>query len=115
MLQESPLYGVPVEVIADLCGVHLDTARRWKRHGTAPAPALALIKLKWECDLGAVAAAWAGWTVRHGELVSPAGDRFTPGLVLAGRYYREQSRAQDAARRRSETEQRQQPRNQSTE
>ncbi len=92
MLTESPLYGVPVAVIAERCQVHPDTARRWKRQGSAPAPALALIRALHEHDLGAVDGAWAGWTLRRGELVSPAGDRLTPGMVLAGKYYREMER-----------------------
>ncbi len=92
MLTESPLYGVPVDQIARACGVHLDTARRWKRQGSAPDAALRLINLLWSLDLGAVAEPWQGWTLRRGELVSPQGDRLTPGAVLAGRYHRERCR-----------------------
>lgn len=87
MLTESPLYGVPVAVIAERCQVHPDTARRWKRTGNAPAGALALIRVLHEQDLGAVDATWTGWRLRRGELVSPGGDRLTPGAVLAGRYH----------------------------
>jgi hypothetical protein len=93
MLTESPLYGVPVEVIARVCQVHPDTARRWKRQGNAPAGALALIRSLWEHDLGGISEVWAGWIVRQGELVSPQGDCFTPGMVLAGQYHRERSKA----------------------
>jgi len=87
MRMDSPLYGVPVEAIAATCHVHPDTARRWKRQGSAPAAALALIRLLWECDLGGLSAPWRGWIIRQGEMYSPAGDRLTPGLILAGRYH----------------------------
>ena len=93
MLTESPLYGVPVDVIARVCQVHPDTARRWKRQGSAPAGALALIRSLWEHELGGISATWTGWILRDGELVSPQGDRFTPGMVLAGKYHRDRSQA----------------------
>lgn len=96
MLKESPLYGVPVAVIAERCQVHPDTARRWKRTGNAPAPALALLRVLHDYDLGAIAPAWTGWCVRGGDLVSPEGDRFTPGMVRAGQYHRQ--RASDLER-----------------
>lgn len=91
MLTESPLYGVPAAVIAERCQVHPDTARRWKRQGYAPAPALALIGALHQHDLGAIAPAWAGWVLRDGDLVSPEGDRFTPGMVRAGKYHRQRA------------------------
>jgi hypothetical protein len=93
VLTESPLYGVPLDVITRACQVHPDTARRWKRQGHAPAGALALIRALWEYELGPVSAPWAGWCLRQGDLVSPQGDRFSPGLVLAGQYHRERARA----------------------
>jgi hypothetical protein len=92
MLTESPLYGVPLAVIVEKCGVHPDTARRWKRTGNVPAAPLALIRALYEHDLGAIDRQWAGWSLRHGELVSPAGERLTPGAVLAGRYHAEMVR-----------------------
>jgi hypothetical protein len=98
MLTESPFYGVPVEVIAAACEVHIDTARRWKRTGAAPAGAARLVRLLWDCDLGALAPSWQGWHLRKGELVSPAGDCFSPGSVLAGRYHRERCRTMERER-----------------
>ncbi len=98
MLTESPLYGVPVAVIAEKCNVHPDTARRWKRTGNVPAAAVVAIRALYECDLGALDRAWAGWILRRGELVSPAGDRLTPGMVLAGKYYRELERERTGPR-----------------
>lgn len=93
MLTESPLYGVPLDVITKACQVHPDTARRWKRQGHAPAGALALIRALYEHELGSVSPPWEGWCLRKGDLVSPSGDRFSPGTVLAGKYHRERARS----------------------
>jgi hypothetical protein len=92
MLMESPLYGVPVEEIARACGVHLDTARRWKRKGSAPLAAIRLIRALWEHDLGGVSRDWDGWKIVKGMLYSPEGEKFTPGDVKAARYYRDMVR-----------------------
>lgn len=76
--------GVSPEVIADLCRVHVTTARRWKRYGDPPYTALQLIKLFVEGELGVVDLKWANWRLREGKLVSD--DRvaeFTPGEVRA--------------------------------
>ncbi len=94
MLEQSPLYGVPLEEIVRACGVHPDTARRWKRQGAAPESALRLIRALWSFDLGALGEPWAGWTLAREDLISPEGDRFTPALVRSGAYYRELAREQ---------------------
>lgn len=76
--------GVSPEVIADLCRVHVSTARRWKRYGDPPYTALQLIKLLVEGELGVVDLKWANWQLREGKLASD--DRvaeFTPGEVRA--------------------------------
>lgn len=39
-------------------------------------------------ELAQLDAAWRGWRLVRGELVSPEGWRFTPGAVLAGELYR---------------------------
>lgn len=39
-------------------------------------------------DLGEFGAAWRGWRLSRGELVSPEGWSFTPGAVRAGELYR---------------------------
>ena len=91
MLKESPLYGVPIETIARACGVHVDTARRWKRNGCAPETAMRLVRLLCDADLGTVSQRWCGWYLRHDELVSAQGDRFTPGIILASKYHRQRA------------------------
>jgi hypothetical protein len=61
-------YGVRAERIAELCGVDIATARRWKA-GTSRIPyaAAALIL----GDLGAFSKFWQGWRIVDEELVSP--------------------------------------------
>jgi hypothetical protein len=98
MLTESPLYGVPVETIAAKCGVHPDTARRWKRTGNVPPTAVIAIRALFEHDLGAISGDWTGWSVRGDELISPEGDRFTPGMVRASAYHRQRCQEMDRGR-----------------
>jgi hypothetical protein len=95
VLTESPLYGVPVEQIAQVCGVHKDTARRWKRTGNVPPAAVVAIRALFEHDLGAISKAWTGWSVRGEELISPEGNRFTPGMVRASSYHRQRCQEMD--------------------
>lgn len=91
MLKESPLYGVPVAVIAERCAVHPDTARRWKRTGNLPIGAQRLLAAVHDHDLGSISPPWAGWCIRDGDLVAPNGERFTPGLVMAGKYHKQRA------------------------
>lgn len=79
------LAGLAAVAIATSCRVSLDTARRWKRRGRCPQGMQRLLELTLEGELGAVAAAFAGWRLdaRHGELVSPEGWCFTAGEIRA--------------------------------
>ena len=72
------------EIIAELCGVHVTTARRWKRGEVPTLSALKVIALYQTGQLGTVDLKWNGWRLRDGLLVSD--DRvaeFTPGEVRA--------------------------------
>lgn len=79
------LAGLAAVEISTSCSVSIDTARRWKRRGRCPQGMQRLLELTLEGELGAVAAAFAGWRLdaRHGELVSPEGWCFTPGEIRA--------------------------------
>lgn len=78
------LHGVPAEVIAELCGVHITTSRRWKRGEWPPLSALKVIALHATGRLDAIDTSWSGWSIRHGELVTPDGAySFKPGEVQA--------------------------------
>jgi hypothetical protein len=91
------LYGVSAPLIAELTGVSLKTALRWKHQGFAPAPAAALLKLKLNRDLGALAKAWAGFRVCDGLLWTPENASLTPGELRSVPYRREQLRALEHA------------------
>jgi len=75
------------ETIAAVCGVSLETARRWRRLGRCPEPARRLLAVA--NDLGAISEAWAGWRIADGLIYSPEGLTATPGEVAALWYYRQ--------------------------
>ncbi len=76
------LYGIPPARLADVCGVDLSTARRWKRRGRAPGRYARLLELAGG-ELGALSIAWRGWRLVEGDLVNPEGERFAVGQVRA--------------------------------
>ncbi len=92
----DPLYGIAAERIARLTGVHLSTARRWKRTGKHPrwlAPFLALVL---EGELAPIARAWSGWRLRDQYLISPEGWRFTFGEIRSIPFLHAQVRSYQA-------------------
>jgi hypothetical protein len=89
-------YGIPAEVIARICKVDVKTARRWK-NGTNRVPETA--KMVLVADLGAFSPAFAGWTLRGGNLVSPEGWLATPGDILSIPLLRAQVAAYQARER----------------
>jgi hypothetical protein len=72
-----------VDTLAQLTGAHPTTARRWKRLKALPRWLAILVRVVLEGELADVSAEFAGWCIRHGELVSPEGSRFTPGQIRA--------------------------------
>jgi hypothetical protein len=75
------LYGVGAQDLAALAGVHISTARRWKRTGKYPrklAPLLAVLR---DGQLGPISRAWRGWCIRGDRLISPEGWSFTFGEI----------------------------------
>lgn len=83
------LEGVTPEVIAEVCGVHITTARRWKRGEMPPLSALKIIRLHTTGELGEIDLKWAGWRLRHGQLVAPHGEQFETGDVMSIRFLRQ--------------------------
>jgi len=75
------------ETIAAVCGVSLETARRWRRLGRCPEPARRLLAVA--NDLGMISPTWTGWTIRGDVIISPEGLEATPGEVAAIWYYRQ--------------------------
>lgn len=85
-------YGLPVLLLAQVTGVHLDTARRWKRAGKVPAHYAPLIALRIEGDLGLITDQWKGFRLAQGDLWTPEGTPVSPGEVRAIPYRRDQIR-----------------------
>lgn len=63
-------YGIRADVIAELCKVHVATARRWKS-GACKIPYTAAILVSG--DLGAFSAHWQGWRIEGDAIISPDG------------------------------------------
>lgn len=76
------LLDLPAASLARRFDVHPTTAARWKARNLLPPRYAALAALA-AGDVGALDAAWTGWTLRRGELISPEGIAFRPGEVLA--------------------------------
>jgi transcriptional regulator with XRE-family HTH domain len=75
------IYRWSLNEIAQLCGVSLKTAKRWKT-GQAVPPRSAIMLLS--RDLGMLHPRWAGWHISaRGELCSPENWIATPGDVLS--------------------------------
>lgn len=75
-----------------LLNVHRTTVRRWL-DGTVQIPGAQHLAIRYLLgDLPGTDGQWVGWRFAQGELISPGGDRYTPGNVLATRL--QQQRAQ---------------------
>ena len=77
------LEDITPEVIAEICRVHITTARRWKRGEMPPFSAMKIINLHKNGELGEVDLRWHNWRLRNGLLISDDGSSFTPGQVRA--------------------------------
>lgn len=78
-------YGYPAELVAEICGVELETAQRWKSGEVTPSrPALRLFDLHRRRKVMA-SSAWEGWVVKDDALVDPDGNETTQAQLRA--YY----------------------------
>ena len=73
--------------------VHRTTVARWLAGSFAIPGAKALAVRGLLGDLPGTAGAWTGWRFAHGELLSPAGDAYKPGEVLAIRVQQQRVKA----------------------
>jgi hypothetical protein len=88
MRQVPPqLIGINVNELSRICHVSLKTAARWKSGTTCP-PKSALMLLAG--DLRCFDAAWNGWRVHRGNLISPEGWEITLGDVISSPLLRQQ-------------------------
>lgn len=92
------LFGISPLRLAQVAGVSLRTAMRWKRTGV-PRSMERAVMLGVFGDLGELAGEWEGWKLWNGRLWSPEGDAFSPGQVRAIPYQRDRVRALEGALR----------------
>jgi hypothetical protein len=81
------LNGININEVARICRVSVKTATRWKDGTTCP-PETALMILA--ADLGCFDAAWKGWRLYQGNLISPEGWEITKGDVISSPLLRQQ-------------------------
>lgn len=91
------LHGLTPAMLAELAHVSIDTARRWRREAHLPAPARVLIELVRFGELGAIAPAWRGFTLKANRLWTPHGFAVAPGEICALPYRFAQIRALERA------------------
>lgn len=66
-------------------GVHRSTVARWRSSGKYPPAVRRLAAIEHHGELELVCCHWQGWRLdaREGVLVSPEGERYTPGVIRA--------------------------------
>lgn len=80
--------------VARTLNIHPKTLYRW-RTGRVPIPGRQHLAIKLLLgDLPGTCDQWSGWRFQGGELLSPGGDRYKPGDVLALVLLRQQLTAQ---------------------
>ncbi len=85
MASASPhpiFYGVPAEIISEVCGVTLRQARAYKR-GTAQAHASVIQLVTLHTEGRILGDAFAGWQTRGAELMDPEGHRTSQSMLRA--------------------------------
>lgn len=97
-------YGIPVYHLAALTGVHIDTARRWKRTGFVDGGYGTVIARRTSGDLGFMCDDWRGWKLRGKQLYTPDGWPIRPGEILALPYRYQQIRTYEQMFRQGATE-----------
>lgn len=82
-MQYADTPSLDTATLAETCGVSTRTAERWRARGKMPAALALAVALLQDGDLGVFSAAWRGWKLVRGELVSPENWCFRPGEVAA--------------------------------
>ena len=83
-------YGLSVLFLARIAGVHVATARRWKRAGRVPSRYAKIIALATTGDLGTLATPWTGFRLADNKIWTPEGDHVTPGEIRSIPFRRQQ-------------------------
>ena len=79
-------------LIAELTGVSLKTAQRWKNANHVPRPAEQLLELKITANLGYHAPAWEGFRIAGELLWTPENQKIGPNDIRAIPYRAQQLR-----------------------
>jgi hypothetical protein len=78
----SPFYGYPPKLIADWCGVSVQTARAYKNGSKRPSrAAMKLFRLYRESKV--LGEEWDGWAVDAKSIVDPDGNATTRSQLMA--------------------------------
>jgi hypothetical protein len=78
----SPFYGYPPKLIAEWCGVSVQTARAYKNGSKRPSrTVLKIFRLYKEGRV--LGEAWEGWVVKNGVIFDPDGNGTTSQQLLA--------------------------------
>lgn len=99
MVGTDALHGIPAAHLARVAGVHLTTAKRWKRSRRMRRWLLLLVETCLRGELEPISRPWAGWRIHGKHLVSPEGWKFTPGQVRSIPFMHAQVAAYQAERR----------------
>jgi transcriptional regulator with XRE-family HTH domain len=86
------LTGISALLIAELTGVSVRTATRWKNKNELPPTAEILLAMKLTADLGVHAKAWRGFRIADGLLWTPENQKVGPHDIRAIPYRRHQIR-----------------------
>lgn len=92
-------YGIPATTLAELAGVNVATARRWKRRAVVPEPVQRLLRILVLGDLGTVSSAWRGWRLAGDTLHGPDCANARPAEIFALPFMRAQISAYQARQR----------------
>jgi transcriptional regulator with XRE-family HTH domain len=87
------LHGLTAARLAELCKVSQTTASRWRRLRRVPEIHSRLLRILLAGELGSLAPAWSGFTLRDGQLITPEGWTISPGEICAIPFRIQQLRA----------------------
>jgi Phage protein len=96
-VDEEIFANLNTDELAELAGVNVATARRWKAQKKLPESICRLLEVTALGRLDILG--WKGWRLIRGELISPEGWEFQPGDLIAIPFLREQLRAYQVAER----------------
>jgi hypothetical protein len=83
MPMSCPTPDASPELLSQALGISIRQARRYKAAGRLPFAYAVVWAVLAEGDLGVIDPAFAGWTIRDGQVYAPEGYGFRPGELRA--------------------------------